>query len=364
MAIRLGRERSGSRYFGGESRGCLSYTASSMFACVVKPAKVCSGLKIQVRGNNNYTYKSATTRVRRAEGDISLTDQLGRDQGKLLANEDLSTFWSIPADQVLERLETGRGGLSAVEAQKRKKLYGPNSFKARKRTTTLGLLLAQFKSPIIIILIFAAVLSGFLGDLTDTIIILTIIFFSAMLGFWQEQGAVNAVKRLLAMVRTRVEVKRDGEPVEAAGGSRARGRRLTARGRRRPGGRPYHRSDYLFVDESVLTGETYPAEKEAGTLPVDTLLARRNNCAFWEPTCPAARRGGGCSHGQEHRVRGDLRAPGLRPPETEFERGVRAFSYFLMEVDPGAGDRHLRGERFRPCTAPCSSRSCSRWPWR
>ncbi len=128
---------------------------------------------------------------------------------------DLDAFWGLPAERVLEELRTSRDGLSPAEAEARIKAYGPNSLKAR-RTTTLGLLLGQFKKPIIIILIFAAILAAFTADLTDAIIILTIILiaFSAVLGFWQERGAANAVEGLLAMVRTRVEVKRDGAKVE------------------------------------------------------------------------------------------------------------------------------------------------------
>jgi Mg2+-importing ATPase len=251
-----------------------------------------------------------------------------------LANGDLSTFWSFTADQALERLETGRGGLTSAEAQSRKKLYGPNSLKARRRTTTLSLLLGQLKSPIIIILIFAAALSGFLGDLTDAIIILTIIFFSALLGFWQERGAANAVEGLLDMIRTVVEVKRDGKTMEVALEDVVPGDVVSLNaGDIIPADGLILVSDYLFVDESALTGESYPVEKKEGVLPADTPLAARTNALFMgthvvsgEAEAVIVNTGGSSEFGKISR---HLEA---RQEETEFERGVKHFGYLLIEA--------------------------------
>ncbi|WP_257236366.1 cation-transporting P-type ATPase, partial [Nostoc sp. 'Peltigera malacea cyanobiont' DB3992] len=85
-------------------------------------------------------------------------------------------------------------GLSRQDAKQRLSEFGANSLKQKHKSSAWMLLLNQFKSPIILILIFAAVLSIFLKDAADAIIILTIVLISGLLGFWQEQGASNAVE--------------------------------------------------------------------------------------------------------------------------------------------------------------------------
>ena len=101
----------------------------------------------------------------------------------------------------MSRLGTAAPGLSTGSAQERLRTYGPNLLKPKHQATTLGLFLAQFESPIIIILICAAVLSYFLGDASTAIIILLIVFISGILGFWQELGVADAIQQLLAVVQ-------------------------------------------------------------------------------------------------------------------------------------------------------------------
>ena len=109
-------------------------------------------------------------------------------------------FWSIPAPEMLQQLHTTKDGLTADEARQRLARYGANLMKPKKRSDLLTLLLAQFNSPIILILVCATGLSFALRDPVDAIIILTIILVSGLLGFWQERSATNAVEKLLAIV--------------------------------------------------------------------------------------------------------------------------------------------------------------------
>ena len=110
------------------------------------------------------------------------------------------TFWNIPVVELLQQLQTTLQGLTENEARRRFAHYGPSLLKTRKRYDLLTLLLSQFKSPIILILLFAAGLSLFLHDPADAIIILMIVFISGLLGFWQERGAADAVEKLLAII--------------------------------------------------------------------------------------------------------------------------------------------------------------------
>ena len=96
------------------------------------------------------------------------------------------------------------------EAGKRLMQYGANLLKPKRRSDARTLLLTQFKSPLILILIFAGGLSFLLDDPVNALIILAIILISSLLGFWQERGAVNAVEKLLAIVQTKATVLRDG----------------------------------------------------------------------------------------------------------------------------------------------------------
>jgi Mg2+-importing ATPase len=132
--------------------------------------------------------------------------------------QHLSSFWSVPPVELLERLQTTPKGLTDEEAQQRLERYGPNRLKPKKKFDVPSLLIAQFKSPIIIILLFAAGLAFFLHDAVDACIIIAIVFVSGLLGFWQEYGAVNALQKLVALVQVRATVLRDGRtrdiPVE------------------------------------------------------------------------------------------------------------------------------------------------------
>ena len=115
---------------------------------------------------------------------------------------------------MLEQLGSSSQGLGEDEARTRLAAAGPNHLRPKTRTRGLTLFLAQFKSPIILILFFAAGLSIFLGDHADAIIILAIVLVSGFLGFWQERGAARAVEKLLAMVQIKAMVRRQGEELE------------------------------------------------------------------------------------------------------------------------------------------------------
>ena len=125
-----------------------------------------------------------------------------------------SAFWATRADEAMAALEAAPGGLTSADAAARLRRFGPNTIVRKKRLSALALLLAQFRSPIIVILIAAAVLSAFLRDPSDAAIIIVIVLASGVLTFWQERGARDAVEKLLAVVRVNAQVLRDG--VEAA----------------------------------------------------------------------------------------------------------------------------------------------------
>ncbi len=248
--------------------------------------------------------------------------------------EYLSNFWSLSAEQIFSTLVTGVNGLSNSEAEKRLEQYGSNRLKPKKKSDTFTLLLSQFKSPIIIILIAAAILSIFLGDTTDAYIILSIIFLSGMLGFWQERGAADAVKRLLEIVQIRSKVLRDGGEKEVAIEEIVPGDLvILSAGSVVPGDARIIESNDLFIDEAALTGETFPVEKFSAQLPFETALSQRTNTVFMgthvisgSGRAVVIKTGINTEFGKvSERLK-------LHPAETEFEQGIKKFGYLLMEV--------------------------------
>lgn len=243
-------------------------------------------------------------------------------------------FWSLATNEIFDTLQTGSNGLSSGEALSRLEIYGPNIIDSNNKTSTFRLLLSQFKNSIILLLIFATGLSLFLGNFNDAIIIFIIIFISTILGFLQERRASNIIKKLLEMVQLKTSVIRNGNRLSISTTQIVPGDLVVLNaGSGIPADCIIVESKDLFVNESTLTGESYPVEKSQQILPLETPLHERTNCIFMDT----------------HIVSGIVKAvvvnTGKRseigklsqhiktmPPETEFEQGVRKFSFLLVEV--------------------------------
>jgi Mg2+-importing ATPase len=244
------------------------------------------------------------------------------------------SFWSISASEILRQLDATAEGLGSDEVRQRLARYGPNLLKARKRTNILALLLSQFRSPIILILVFASCLSFFLRNHVDAVIILAIVLVSGLLGFWQERGAATAIEKLLSIVQIKVRVLRDGTPEEISVEEIVPGDIILLNaGDVIPGDCLIIESKDLFVDEAALTGETYPEDKMSGILPEETPLSQRTNTLFMSThVVSGSAKAVVVRTGKETEFGKVSERVALRPPVTEFERGVRRFGYFLMEV--------------------------------
>ena len=250
------------------------------------------------------------------------------------ANPD-SAFWSVPTDDLLARLQTSAGqGLTIEEATARLASNASGLAKPHPARQTLLLLMGQFKSPIILILIVAAVLSVFLHDGADALIILTIVLVSGLLGFFQERGAASAVQKLLAMVEVTASCVRGGVTVPVPTKAVVPGDIIVlGAGDIIPADCRLLESNSLFVNEAALTGETFPAEKTAALLPADTALARRTNSLFLgTDIVSGSARAVAVLTGRETEFGRVSSSLTHKPPETEFERGIRRFGYLLMEV--------------------------------
>lgn len=247
---------------------------------------------------------------------------------------DLSAFWSIPSEDLLRSLASRDLGLDEAEAQRRLKQYGINQIKSSKRSSSIRLLLAQYSSPIILLLIFASVLSFFLHEVTGATIILFIVLISGLLGFLQERRAADAMDDLLSIIQVKASAIRDGKEEAISMENIVPGDIIILKaGDIVPGDCRILQSKDLYVNEATLTGETYPAEKIAETIEPDTPLARRSNILFMGTNVVSGTaRAVVVLTGKDTefgKVSGRLR---IREPETEFERGVRHFGHMLLEI--------------------------------
>ena len=248
--------------------------------------------------------------------------------------QQLPNFWSLPTAEVLGRLQTGPDGLSTAEAADRLKHYTDRRLAPKKRTDAVTLLLSQFSSPIVLLLLAATAISLFLHDTTDAAIILAIVLASGLLGFWQERGAAGAVEKLLSLVEVKAKVLRDGVPhdvplTDVVPGDVV----LLSAGATAPGDCLLLEARDLFADEATLTGETFPVEKSVAVLEAGTPIARRTNAVFLGThVVSGSAKALIVAIGRDTEFGAVSERLRLRPPETDFEHGLRRFGYLLLEV--------------------------------
>ncbi len=242
------------------------------------------------------------------------------------------SFWADNIDSLFSKLNSSNKGLSSGQAAQLLQSKGPQKKKSEEKD--LFLFLEQFKSPISILLLIAAVLSIGLGEQIDSALILFIVFISGGLSFFQERGARNAVKAMLQVVQIYSKTLRDGKEIDVATNKIMPGDVLLfTAGDSITSDCRIIESKELFVDESILTGETFPVEKHANDIKAESPLSQRSNCLF----------------AGTHVISGTARALTVftdedtqlgaitqhltsKPPETNFERSIADFGYFLMIV--------------------------------
>lgn len=243
-------------------------------------------------------------------------------------------FWALSPQEAFQQLESRNDGLTDAEVSDRLEQYGANTIQTNKKASAVMLFLSQFKSPITLLLIGAALLSAFLGDAPDAIIILVIVLISSCLGFWQERGAANAVAELLKLVQLHCTVLRNGIKQEVPMESAVPGDVIClSAGDIIPGDSLLLEAQELFIDEAAFTGETYPVEKEPSILPEDTLLAKRSNTLFMGTNVISGKGKALIFKTGKETEFGKISASlQSKMPETDFERGIRKFGYMLMEI--------------------------------
>ena len=238
----------------------------------------------------------------------------------------------LSIEDALKQVNSHSEGLTAAEAAERLARAG-----VKVRRTGDGpwrLLFNQFRSPLVILLLVAMTISSFLGDKMDVLIVLIVVLMSTLLGFWQEYRAANAVAALLEVIQAKATALRDGSKTDLPVDQIVSGDVvLLDAGDTIPGDGLLIESNDLFVDESALTGESYPAEKNVGVVAANARQSERTNAVF-EGThvVSGTARVLVVNTGAETEFGGISERLRLRAPETDFELGLRRFGEMLIRV--------------------------------
>lgn len=245
-------------------------------------------------------------------------------------------FWNRPIAELLRELGATTTGLTSDEAKQRLRKHGPNSLAQEVRFGTLVSIFRLFANPLVLILLAASVISLSLGDAVDGLIVITIVLLSVSLNFFMEFQARHAVEEIQKQVATSAAVVRDGQEQELPVADLVPGDviRLNA-GDLVPADARLLLVKDLHVRESALTGESLPVEKMADDLAQREMLgaAEARNSVFLGT---AVQTGMATAlvvrTGTNTALSGIAQRLSMRPPETEFGRGIRHFGAMITRV--------------------------------
>jgi Mg2+-importing ATPase len=247
---------------------------------------------------------------------------------------NLTAYWAADLAALFTRFRSGATGLSAEDAARRLREEGRNELRERRRSTRLDVLIRQLRSPLLLLLVFAAAASAVTGQWFDAAIVITIVVATVGVGYSREYRAQSAAAALQARLHMRTTVFRDGHAQSIVPEELVRGDVIAlSAGTLVPADAVIIEAADFFVSEAVLTGESFPVQKSAGAVDESAELGARRNCVFLGTNvrsgtarCLVVATGSATAFGTiAHRLT-------LRPPEAEFDRGIRRFGYFLTSA--------------------------------
>ncbi len=250
-----------------------------------------------------------------------------------MQNTPNHNFWSFNINYWYQALGSSPTGLSTEKAREKLQNEGRSITSNGRVQKMLVLFWSQFKSPLMLMLLGAVILSAFLGETTDVYIILFIVLSTGLLSFYQEHNASQVVEKLQAMIALKFAVIRGGLVVDLFANDIVTGDILQLNaGDMLPADCLIIASNELHANEASLTGESFPVLKMAGILPVDTALSQRSNC-LWEGTSIVS----GSAQAMvvnvgEQTIFGSIAHSAGLTVETTFEKGIKEFGYFLMKI--------------------------------
>ena len=193
----------------------------------------------------------------------------------------IQTPWFLGKEEVLNNLETSTTGLSEEEAEKRLKIFGFNKFKNQKTISIAKLAVRQIMSPLIFILIGAAVLTSILQEWVNTAVIIGAVLINVGLGLYREYQAENTLEKLVTYIKERSRVVRDGKEKEIDSHLLVPGDIIKlSYGARVPADARILTINGFRVDEAILTGESVPVTKTSEIIKESSLIADHINMVY------------------------------------------------------------------------------------
>ena len=250
--------------------------------------------------------------------------------------KDLKYYSSKDADELFSELSSGKNGLNENESRKRLKEFGYNVLVEKKRYNVFVQFISHFKSPFILILLAAAIISFFVGQTTQGIIIACIILLGATLDFVQEFSANKALIKLIETVKTKATVLRNGKKVEIPLKDVVSGDVVfLSSGDMVPADARVIESDNFFVNQASITGESFPIEKVPEVLETKSgqSISELNNILFSGTNVV----GGSAlalivKTGKETEFGKIASHLAQKQTKSEFEKGIGNFGFFLMKI--------------------------------
>ncbi len=256
------------------------------------------------------------------------------DQQEATASAQASVS-ALSLDALYQQLHSSPGGLTTEEARKRLSKYGPNEPTTVRRGATLQQMLVFLANPLVLILLVASIITAILGEVLNASIIITMIVLSVALNFFQTFRSQRAVERLRAGVALTATVLRDGAWTELPRGALVPGDviRLSA-GDLVPADARLIETNALHVQQAALTGESMPVEKRAHELATTpSNAADAENQVLLGTSVVSGTATALIVVTGRATAFGDIAARlATRPPETEFEHGIRRFGMFIMRT--------------------------------
>ena len=198
-----------------------------------------------------------------------------------IQNAGQNAVWSMTIADVFQLFSSSLSGLTNKEASSRLSLIGKNEFKVKKEISKFSIFIDQFKSPLIFMLIGAAVLAGFLNEWLNAGVIILAVCVNTILGFYQEYHAEQTIQKLTLYIKERVRVKRNNIEQEIDAADIVPGDLIhLVYGSRVPADSRLVSLNNLSVDESILTGESLPIHKNLDTKEEGAPITERSNMVF------------------------------------------------------------------------------------
>ncbi|PLP55618.1 magnesium-translocating P-type ATPase [Mesorhizobium loti] len=245
-----------------------------------------------------------------------------------------SAYWSLDPDVLVRQLGSSPSGLSNTEAQSRLASYGQNLLSARSGPTAFAAFARQFRSPLVLILVFAALISAFVGEGHEAVIIGAIVLASCLLSFSQEYSASRVMQALRQRIARQAKVLRDGVECAIKVEDLVPGDVISlSAGDLIPADGVIVEARDFNVSEAALTGETFPVVKSPGRSAAEAGLAKRTNAVF---AGTSVRSGTArvliATTGARTEFASIAEALERAVPETDFARGIRQFGHLMTEI--------------------------------